>query len=136
MNNFNKIFISTKIPRSNQWTPDEDKLLISLALHFKEKNWVTISHYFLSKKPSQCRARYKRIRPGIIKGTWSQCEDKIILQLVNKYGKNWAMISKYMPTRNGKQIRDRYVNYLDPGINTQKFTQEEDNYIIKIRKFT
>jgi len=36
-----------------------------------------------------------------------------------------------MKTRNRKQIRDRYLNYLDPNLNKNKFTKWEDEMIIE-----
>ena len=78
-----KIFISTKIHKSNHWLKEEDDLLLLLAQKYNEKSWIKVSLFFKNKNPAQCRARYKRIRPGIIKGSWSKEEDNSILQLVN-----------------------------------------------------
>jgi len=75
---------------------------------------------FLKKNSLQCFSRYKRIRPGIIKGSWKKEEDMRIIDLVNKYGKAWSKISKILGTRNGKQIRDRFINVLDPEIKKRK----------------
>jgi len=80
----------------------------------------------------QCFSRYKRIRPGIIKGSWKKEEDLRIIDLVNKYGKAWSKISKILGTRNGKQIRDRFINVLDPEIRKGKFTDEEDRKLIAL----
>jgi hypothetical protein len=37
-----------------------------------------------------------------------------------------------MKSRNGKQIRDRFINILDPEIKKGKFTDEEDDKLIKL----
>jgi hypothetical protein len=129
-----KIFILTKIKRHKNWTKEEDKLLIDVANKFKQKSWTKVALYFKDKNPAQCRARYKRIRPGIVKGAWTKEEDQMIIDLVNSSGRNWALISKMMPTRNGKQIRDRFLNYLDPHINKIKFTDDDDKKIIEYYK--
>lgn len=125
-----KIFITTKIKKYKNWTREEDQILIDAANKFKQRCWTKVSMFFTNKNPAQCRARYKRIRPGIVKGAWTKQEDELISSYVNTMGKNWALISKLMPTRNGKQIRDRFLNYLDPIINKVKFTDEEDKLII------
>lgn len=132
--NKEKIFILTKIKKHKNWTKEEDKLLIEVANKFKQKSWTKAALYFKDKNPAQCRARYKRIRPGIVKGAWTKEEDQMIVDLVNKSGRNWALISKMMPTRNGKQIRDRFLNYLDPFINKIKFTDDDDGKIIEFYK--
>ncbi len=129
-----KFFIINKIKKLTKWSIEEDEILIKLAIKFKQKCWVKISKIFQNKSPSQCRARYRRIRPGIVKGHWRQEEDDLIISLVKKYGKNWAQISNSMHTRNGKQIRDRFLNYLDPNIKKDGFTSEEDKKIILLYK--
>jgi hypothetical protein len=127
-----KIFSIVKIKNKKKWTKDEDQLLIDLADRFKEKHWKDISSSFSNKNALQCFSRYKRIRPGIIKGSWSKEEDEKILKLVSIYGKCWSKISKVLVSRNGKQIRDRFINVLDPEIKKGKFTEEEDRHLIKL----
>ena len=105
-------------------------MLICLAEKYNEKHWKEISKTFAKKNSLQCFSRYKRIRPGIIKGSWKKEEDQAIVDLVDKYGKSWSKISKMLGTRNGKQIRDRFINVLDPEIKKGKFTDEEDKKLI------
>ena len=123
---YQKIFSIRKVKNQKKWNKEEDKLLLDLAQKYNERNWKEISLYFHKKNPLQCFSRYKRIRPGIHKGAWTKEEDQQIMQLVKKYGTSWSRISKEMQSRNGKQIRDRYINVLDPYINKDKFTIEED----------
>ena len=107
-------------------------MLIKLAETHREKHWKDISKHFVNKNALQCFSRYKRIRPGIVKGAWSRDEDEKIMRLVQIYGKAWSKISKVLVTRNGKQIRDRFINVLDPEIKKGKFTEEEDNTLITL----
>lgn len=127
----NQIFEIIKIKNKRKWTKEEDTLLIKLAEKYREKHWKEISKNFVNKNALQCFSRYKRIRPGIIKGSWSREEDEKIFQLVQIYGKSWSKISKILVTRNGKQIRDRFINVLDPQIKKGKFTEEEDNALVR-----
>lgn len=133
-NKSNLIFAIKKIKNQKKWTKEEDEQLISLAERFSEKNWKEISKRFVKKNSLQCFSRYKRIRPGIIKGSWKKEEDNKIIELVTKHGKAWSKISKILGTRNGKQIRDRYINVLDPEIKKGKFTEEEDQILIELYK--
>ena len=126
------VFTIRKIKNQKKWTKEEDELLIQLAEKYSEKNWKEISKQFSKKNSLQCFSRYKRIRPGIIKGSWKREEDLKIIDLVSKFGKAWSKISKTLGTRNGKQIRDRYINVLDPEIKKGKFTEEEDNLLIHL----
>jgi len=126
------IFTIVKVQNKKKWTNEEDAKLIFLAQRFHERHWKEISKQFSNKNSLQCFSRYKRIRPGIVKGSWTQEEDNQILGLVNVYGKNWSKIAKSMRSRNGKQIRDRFINILDPEIKKGKFTDEEDEKLIQL----
>ena len=127
-----KIFISTKIKKINAWTSEEDEILLSHAEKYGYRQWKKIAQNFNNRSSVQCSARYKRIRPGLVKGNWSKDEDKVVMKLVDKYGRNWSLLSKYIPTRTGKQIRDRFLNSLDSNINRDKFSVEEDEMIIQM----
>jgi hypothetical protein len=126
----NIIFSIRKVKNQKKWTREEDEMLICLAEKYNEKHWKEISKTFAKKNSLQCFSRYKRIRPGIIKGSWKKEEDQAIVDLVDKYGRSWSKISKMLGTRNGKQIRDRFINVLDPEIKKGKFTDEEDKKLI------
>jgi hypothetical protein len=123
-----------KIKKINFWTEEEDKILKEIAKKFNYKNWNSIAEYIPGKNSIQCSSRYRRIRPGLIKGTWKKEEDSRLLSLYEKYGKNWAAISKEMPHRTGKQIRDRFLNSLDTTYKRGKFSEEEDKMILKYYK--
>ena len=128
----NIVFSIRKVKNQKKWTREEDELLIRLAEKYNEKHWKEISKKFAKKNSLQCFSRYKRIRPGIVKGSWKKEEDHAIVELVNKYGKSWSKISKILGTRNGKQIRDRFINVLDPEIKKGKFTEDEDKKLIML----
>jgi hypothetical protein len=126
------IFSIIKIKNRKKWSDNDDSKLIGLARKFNEKHWREISDNFANKNPLQCFSRYKRIKPGIIKGSWTKEEDDQIVQLVKVYGKSWSKISKILISRNGKQIRDRYINVLDPFIKKGKFSEDEDQKLIEL----
>ena len=123
-----------EITKPNFWTEEEDRILKEKAEEYKYKNWNLIANFIPGRTSIQCSARYRRIRPGLIKGAWDKEEDNKLLSLYEKYGKNWAAISKEMPHRTGKQIRDRFLNSLDSKFERGKFTEEEDQAIIKYYK--
>ena len=128
----NKKLKNKELTKPNFWTEEEDKILKEKAKEFKYKNWNSIANFIPGRTSIQCSARYRRIRPGLIKGAWDKDEDNKLLSLYEKYGKNWAAISKEMPQRTGKQIRDRFLNSLDTKFERGKFTEEEDQTIINV----
>jgi hypothetical protein len=118
----------------NFWTEEEDEILKEKAKEFNFKNWKLIANFIPGKNSIQCSARFRRIRPGLIKGAWGKEEDSKLISLYEKYGRNWAAISKEMPQRTGKQIRDRFLNSLDTRYKRGKFSEEEDKMILKYHK--
>ena len=74
-----------------------------------------------------------------IKGQWSGEEDDLLVHSVNQnrsgdtLGK-WSLVSFHVPGRTSKQCRERWHNHLDPSINSNPFTPEEDSYIMKRRR--
>ena len=131
-NNNSIIFITKKIKKVVTWSKEEDDILLELAEKYSYRNWKAISENLEGRTPIQCSARYKRIRPGLTKGAWTVEEDKNVFDLIKKFGKNWSLLAKYMPSRSGKQIRDRFLNTLDPNINKDKFTPDEDKKLIQL----
>jgi len=127
-----RIFAVKKMKQFQVWSNEEDKKLIGLVEKFQGRNWKEIARNLGNRSGIQCCSRYKRIRPGIIKGQWIPKEDEILLDLVNKFGRNWSLLSRYMPSRTGKQIRERFINSLDPNIKKDKFTDDEDKLLLEL----
>lgn len=72
------------------------------------------------------------LNPDLVKGPWTQEEDEKLMQMVNSLGpKNWSQIAMKLPGRIGKQCRERWHNHLNPNIRRERWTDEEDNLIIK-----
>jgi hypothetical protein len=107
-------------------------LLISLVSIYGRK-WSLISKSFYGGRGYHCHLRYRSINPRIKRGAWEKNEDQKIIEGIKVYGKQWCKIAnKFFSDRTGKQIRDRYTSYLDPAINKNKFSTEEDLKILKL----
>ncbi|CAD8050116.1 unnamed protein product [Paramecium primaurelia] len=72
---------------------------------------------------------------------WNQKEDMVILQLVKQYGiKKWTIVAEKMKEvygllgRSGKQCRERYHNHLDPTINKEPWSENEEKVIFVAHK--
>lgn len=64
---------------------------------------------------------------------FTQEEDEKIKYLVNLYGnKHWSLIASYLNKRTPKQCRDRYTNYLVPGLFKGEWSNEEDELLKKL----
>ena len=68
------------IPRSGKWTDDEDSELREAVEEFGEKNWRSIAERISGRSSVQCMHRWSKIlRPGLVKGTWSEDEDRLLV---------------------------------------------------------
>lgn len=60
-------------------------------------------------------------------------EDQLINFIVKSLGsKHWDMIATFVKGRTAKQCRDRYMNYLKPGLTNIEWTQQEDNLLLEL----
>ncbi|CAN8327056.1 unnamed protein product [Cochlearia groenlandica] len=116
-----------------QWTPEEDDVLCQAVERFQGKNWKKIAECVKDRTDVQCLHRWQKVlNPELVKGPWSKEEDNTIIDLVVKFGpKKWSTISQHLPGRIGKQCRERWHNHLNPGINKNAWTQEEELTLIR-----
>nr|QCH41147.1 MYB transcription factor 35 [Dimocarpus longan] len=123
----------TRRSTKGQWTAEEDDILRKAVQRFKGKNWKKIAECFKDRTDVQCLHRWQKVlNPELVKGPWSKEEDEIIIELVNRYGpKKWSTIAQHLPGRIGKQCRERWHNHLNPAINKEAWTQEEELALIR-----
>ena len=57
-------------------------------------------------------------------------DDEKLLELINSIGKNWKEIHSKLPSWTERQLRDRYTNYLQPGINNSNWLPWEDQFLL------
>ncbi|XP_018479204.1 transcription factor MYB98-like [Raphanus sativus] len=85
-----------------------------------------------SSSSSLCKGKEKTT---LIKGQWTSEEDRILIQLVEKYGlRKWSHIAQVLPGRIGKQCRERWYNHLRPDIKKEIWSEEEDRVLIEFHK--
>ncbi|XP_033135239.1 transcription factor MYB3R-1 isoform X1 [Brassica rapa] len=123
----------TRRSTKGQWTPEEDEVLCKAVERFQGKNWKKIAECVKDRTDVQCLHRWQKVlNPELVKGPWSKEEDNTIIALVEKYGPSkWSTISQHLPGRIGKQCRERWHNHLNPGINKNAWTQEEELTLIR-----
>ncbi|XP_039012199.1 transcription factor MYB3R-1-like [Hibiscus syriacus] len=123
----------TRRSTKGHWTAEEDDILRKAVQYFKGKNWKKIAECFKDRSDVQCLHRWQKVlNPELVKGPWTKEEDEMIIELVNKFGpKKWSTIAQHLPGRIGKQCRERWHNHLNPGINKEAWTQEEELALIR-----
>uniref|UniRef100_A0A0D9VEM4 Myb-like domain-containing protein n=1 Tax=Leersia perrieri TaxID=77586 RepID=A0A0D9VEM4_9ORYZ len=61
-------------------------------------------------------------------------EDKILIQMINSGQTNWGTVACAIPGRNAQQCRLRWTCTLDPAINKQAWSQEEELRLIRAQQ--
>lgn len=112
-----------------RWSEEEEKKLLSLTQK-KHKDWDLIAANFTDKTRDQCYTKYSKLITNFKKGKWTEEEDKNIIELIKKYNFDWKLIAAKFKERSLTQIKQRYTNCLDPLINKDKFTEEEDAVLL------
>lgn len=71
----------------------------------------------------------------IVKGPWTKEEDERLAQLVAAFGpRRWNQVAERLGGRLGKQCRERWHNHLDPTVNKQPFSQQEELLIYQLHQ--
>ncbi|KAI3735603.1 hypothetical protein L6452_15110 [Arctium lappa] len=113
----------------NEWTTPEDEELRVAVSEYGETNWQLVASTLEGRTGTQCSNRWKKslnpLRERV--GKWAPDEDKRLKIAVRLFGaKNWYKIARFVPGRTQVQCRERWVNCLDPSLNMNEWTEEED----------
>ncbi|KAA0040758.1 transcriptional activator Myb [Cucumis melo var. makuwa] len=69
------------------------------------------------------------------RGHWRPAEDNKLRQLVEQFGpQNWNYIAEHFEGRSGKSCRLRWYNQLDPNINKNPFSEEEEERLLMFQQ--
>ncbi|CAK9083318.1 Transcription factor MYB3R-4 (Myb-related protein 3R-4) (Protein ENHANCED DEFECTIVE CYTOKINESIS), partial [Durusdinium trenchii] len=119
---------------AKRWTEEQDNQLRAGVAKYKAQNWKMIAGMVDGRDHVQCLQRWKKVlQPGLVKGMWSKEEDALLFELVShKLPKNWADVAAKIPGRTAKQCRERWSLNLDPSINRDAWTKEEDELLVSL----
>ncbi|KAL6518927.1 hypothetical protein OROHE_017680 [Orobanche hederae] len=100
--------------KKGPWTPEEDIMLVSYVQEHGPGNWRAVPESTgLRRCSKSCRLRWTNyLRPGIKRGSFTDHEEKMIIQLQALLGNKWAAIASYIPERTDNDIKNYWNTHL------------------------
>jgi len=102
------------------WQPEEDQQLLQLVTELGPCHWSVIAGYLEGRVGKQCRERWhNHLCPNVRKEEWSPEEDRMVMELVQRYGTKWSKIVKMLPGRTDNAIKNRWNSTMRKNLRRQ-----------------
>ncbi|KAH7468685.1 hypothetical protein KRP22_011868 [Phytophthora ramorum] len=123
-----------------RWTTAEKEKLRTLVTTHGARNWLFIASQLPGRTDLQCLQQWYRTLDAKVvkgKGTWTEMEDRVLVDKVAEIGRKWTEVAAFLPGRIGNQCRERFSNHLDPSISTEPWTTMEETTLTEaIEKYS
>nr|GEW63900.1 homeodomain-like protein [Tanacetum cinerariifolium] len=111
------------------WSDEEDKLLTNYIQTHGEGQWRNLPiKAGLLRCGKSCRLRWMNyLRPGIKRGSFTQEEDDLIIQLHSVHGNRWSFIATELKGRTDNEIKNHWNSHLKRKAANDPLDESETN---------
>lgn len=97
------------------FSKEEDARLVEIVNLMGDnfEGWNVVAEKMKTRTARQCRERWvSYLSPNIRVEKWTEDEDRILIDKINKIGKKWTEIASYFNGRSGSDIKNRWYSHL------------------------
>ncbi|KAL5727911.1 hypothetical protein ACHQM5_001053 [Ranunculus cassubicifolius] len=97
------------VVRKGPWMAEEDEILMNYVNKYGPRDWSSIrSKGLLPRTGKSCRLRWvNKLKPDLKTGCkFSADEERVVIELQERFGNRWARIATYLPGRTDNDVKN------------------------------